>query len=227
MNIKNLIIISTAIILILGAVSFFVIQTENKKQSQATLVADDGIGIESASDVPEEAESIPALPKDIKDLYIYEEKPENVEMVKKGINVSEWQTYINKNYNIKLRFPDWWTVEIQEEVSGGIKNLQSIIWLSDKKDPYEGITIMVVKDSLENTLNDNKKRKDIIPFFAKEYYLNINNIPSIGFRGDDMYSGEYKKVYILGGENFSYIIMTNSEDIRIFEEVLHSFNAAK
>ena len=86
---------------------------------------------------------------------------------------------------------------------------------------------MVVKDSLENTLNENKKRKDIIPFFAEEYYLNINNIPSVGFKGDDMYSEEYKKVYILGGKNFSYIIMTNSEDIRIFEGVLHSFNLTK
>ncbi len=219
MNAKNLIIITTLLTLIVGII-FLVAETKKPELSQNNLEIDDGTGIDYVS----EDEPMPNLSESDKDLNIYEEKVEEVE---KSINVSEWQTYINVNYNIELQFPDWWTVEIQEEMSGDVKNLQSIIWLSDKKDPYEGITIMVFKDSLENTLNNNKKRKDIIPFFAKVYYLNINNIPSIGFRGDDMYSEEYKKVYILGGENFSYIIMTNSNDIRIFEEVLHSFNLTK
>ncbi len=127
MNTKNLIIISTAIILILGIVSFFVIQTENKKQSQNTFEVDDGIGIESALDVPEEAESIPALPKDIKDLYIYEEKVEEVEDDIVGIDInsiknelsfsnntldtSDWETYRSEMYGFEFKYPKGWLIK--------------------------------------------------------------------------------------------------------------------
>ena len=127
MNTKNLIIISATIILVLGAVFFFVIQTENKKQSEDTLVIDDGIGIESALDVPEKAESIPALPKDIKDLYIYEEKPEEVEDTVSGVKItdikevlsfpnntldtSDWKTYRNEIYKFELKYPKDWMIE--------------------------------------------------------------------------------------------------------------------